>query len=98
MAMSRYFKRKDGFPDSKGPLSRTCSLPSQAMIAMANREVEKLRGEDEQETWTLSCVNALTAPSHVFINMVTSYSNSFLSPPSDASYSGPRDQVALLHV
>ena len=61
------------------------------MIAMANREVEKTSGEGEQEAWTLACVSALTAPSHVFTNKVTSYSNPFLSPPSVASSSDPRE-------
>ena len=41
MAMSRYFKPKDSLPDPRGPLSH--SLPSRAMIAMVNREVEKTR-------------------------------------------------------
>ena len=39
----------------------------------------------------LACVSAPTAPSHVFTNKVASYSNPFLSPPSVASSSGPRE-------
>ena len=39
MSRYMYFKPKDDLSDPRGPLLH--SLPSQAMIAMANREMEK---------------------------------------------------------
>ena len=43
MSILSFFKRKDGLPDPKGPLSTAIS--SQA-IALANRDVEKVISEE----------------------------------------------------